>query len=87
MKYIGIFIIVAGLITTFYTLNNGSEEHVYNKPLETSEDAPFQWWPLTGVVISAVGATIVWFDFRKRKNSVRIPKSKEDTINKPDSKL
>jgi hypothetical protein len=85
MKYLGIFLIIAGLITTFYTFNASPEGGVANVKSNSSVETPFQWWPLTGAAISVIGATVVWFSYRKRKNSVRVPKSKEGSLNKPDN--
>jgi len=87
MKYLGIFLIIAGLLTAVYTFNTGPEKHEGNKLPETTEEVPFQWWPLAGLAISAVGATVVWFNNKKKKNSVSVSESKEDVLNKPDDIL
>lgn len=84
MKYLGIFLIIAGLLTAVYTYNTGPEKYAENITVAATEEAPFQWWPLTGLAISVIGATVVWFNNKKRKNSVRVSPSKEDVLSKPD---
>jgi hypothetical protein len=83
MKYLGIFLIVAGVLTTIYTSTIGLKSNEHHQATESAEQAPFQWWPIMGLVISAVGGTVVWFDSKKKKNSVRISPSKEQNLNTP----
>jgi hypothetical protein len=84
MKNLGIILIVAGLLLAVYTSTlTAKEEILPSGTIELKEDElkEIHWWPITGLVISGVGIVVVWFNSKRKKNSVRTPNYKEDEKN------